>query len=291
LNWASFRSWMRDHGRATFFLIAFVLAAIGTMIGFKLHRHPGPYVGSSRFYYWWTTVSMWKSAPWTGIGLGGFATAFSFFKKGHTQTTLFAHSFVLQLLAEAGLAGVAAAVYWGGCLYRETRNHPNTDETVFPATLVAVLWFSFININLEYLLNKIIFLLVAAAWLGDRPIRSVRLRPIWALTAGLCIVGVAPFWIKLLVGSRIYTAGVQNEQRFAWANAQKNYMDAITVDPSLSDSYWRLALLDVGEWKAQHSPELLKEAVLYLDKAIYYKKDPLYFDTKKLLVSVIDRQP
>ena len=48
------------------------------------------------------------TSPLTGVGLGGYAVAFPYFKRTAGENTLFAHGVLWQMLAETGLAGVVA---------------------------------------------------------------------------------------------------------------------------------------------------------------------------------------
>ena len=66
------------------------------------------YVASMRLVYWHAAIRMFLTHPLTGIGLGGYATAFPYFKRAAGENTLFAHGLFWQILAETGLIGIVA---------------------------------------------------------------------------------------------------------------------------------------------------------------------------------------
>ena len=87
--------------------------AFGGLIGmlyfkfFAVQPEGTLYHTSDRWAYWQSAVRMWLEKPWTGVGLGGFATAYPYFKAGAQMNTLFAHSFVLQLVVNEPLRNIA----------------------------------------------------------------------------------------------------------------------------------------------------------------------------------------
>lgn len=59
-----------------------------------------------RLYYWQTALSLWKSAPLTGLGAAGYAEHYGSARVAGAGETRYAHNFVLQMLAETGLVGL-----------------------------------------------------------------------------------------------------------------------------------------------------------------------------------------
>ena len=72
--------------------------------------------GSGRLSLWQGAVEMWRSHPWTGIGIGRFQEVFPtiYSGSGFVDSYCHAHSDPLNRLAETGIMGIlGAVVLWG----------------------------------------------------------------------------------------------------------------------------------------------------------------------------------
>jgi O-antigen ligase len=62
-----------------------------------------------RVAHWWAGWRMWEDHPWTGIGIGNYATAYPNYNLAGWDDPLgHAHNFYINMGAEAGTLGFAA---------------------------------------------------------------------------------------------------------------------------------------------------------------------------------------
>jgi hypothetical protein len=266
------------------FLVFFLAAAvyIKTHHGVERAADSTYYHASSRWYYWLAALHMWERFPWTGVGLGGYATAFPHFKLGQVENTLFAHGGVPQMLSETGVFGLTAWIvlviaYVHLRLTKRAASRHTPLQRALDATLISVLFYSLLSINLDFLLNKFTFFLLLAGTLVSRPLKTYPIRPLWAVTAGLSLILLSSLWLNLLTASRLYASGVYWERQGNVLKAVDLYTSAISVEPFHADSYWQLSRLYSASYKRTHSADELSAARMYLQKAIHYKKDIRYF--------------
>jgi hypothetical protein len=262
------------------------VAVLAVVVIHKLRIHRGPYLGVSRWFYWRAGLGMWKENPWTGVGLGGYATAFPFFKVGNVQNSLFPHSAIIQMLAETGLVGVMAAAGLGVSFIRSARhvrsgNARDPWASVCEATLVTVVCFSLLSINMEYLLNKFMIGILAGSALVAPPVRVYSVKRLWIATAAVGLILLIPWWLSPLQASRLYVAGVLCEGQKDYPTAEKLFHDALSLDPSQSESYVALSHIKWESWKSGKSREAKALAEYYLKKAIYWRKDIHYLAALK----------
>ena len=77
----------------------------------------------ARWQLWKATWSIFLDHPWTGVGLHNFVLAYrpylpSSFELVDPRTTPWPHNLLLEIAAECGLIGLAAALYLVGCVAR-----------------------------------------------------------------------------------------------------------------------------------------------------------------------------
>jgi putative inorganic carbon (HCO3(-)) transporter len=82
-----------------------------------------------RVAHWWSGWRMWEDHPWTGVGIGNYATAYPAYNLAGWEDPLgHAHNFYINMGAEAGTLGLSAyliflfAALWqaGRCLFGAT---------------------------------------------------------------------------------------------------------------------------------------------------------------------------
>ena len=259
-------------------LFGIVIAIVAGVVWIKFHQPMWKryYASSDRWYYWLTAIKVWRHSPWTGVGAGGYATAFPFFRTGPIENTLFAHSFVLGWLAETGLFGAAALLIFLVAVIRLglRDSDPASDwEDVCAATLTSVLVFGVININLDYFLNRYLLALWIAAALVTRPAMDL---PIRRLPAAACAVGVflvIPFWLNLFIASRLCRAGLYFEMHGQARQAQRLYRHAIAVDASNSDGYAGLSRLAWSAYLRGKAADDREQAIVNIWQALQRRKD------------------
>lgn len=226
--------------------------------------------GTNRLYYWLAAVRMWRHNFWTGVGLGGYATAYPFFRAGPAEGTLFAHGWPFQWIAETGAFGIVALI-WFVIKYGRLRQKPGL--LVFDATLFTVLLYSLVNINMDFLLNKLMFMIFLATTLQRHKFSMYRARPLWLSTAAGVTLLIGPLWFCLFQASRLATAGLQYEQSGNLDRAKRCYGNAITLNPFEANGYWGLARIYRNDFEKRHSSESGNAALRYFKLAAQYRKD------------------
>ncbi len=282
-----FRSALREsarrHARVAALLASAAAAAVVAVVAYKLRLRTGAYVGVGRLYYWRAAVLMFLQNPWTGVGLGGYQAAYPYFRAGDggVPGTLFAHDFPLQILAETGLVGAAAALVAGGSFWRRIRAAGRTqpadpDRDAWIATLAALLCFSLTSIFLEYFLSKLLLTALLASLVGVESSRGYRLRPLWSAAGAAALVLLSVFWLRPFVAGRLLEAGLVIEKEGDLARAETLFRDAASLDPTLADADWALYLLEKNRWNSGRSPQSLRSAQSALRGALLHKKSPLF---------------
>jgi tetratricopeptide (TPR) repeat protein len=141
---------------------------------------------------------------------------------------------------------------------------------------MMILMFSLISINMEFLVNKILFVLLLGATLMQSHRPSYRTRPQWMATAGVCLVLLIPFWLNLLVASRLYAEGRACERRGNPDAAVRYYNDALSVEPFQAESSWRIFLIYSEKYKRTGSIIELSEMRSHFNQATRSKRDIHY---------------
>jgi len=264
-------SWIKMRKRVGFAVGAILLTLLAAVVVLKVRVHTGPYKGSSRYYYWYTAVRIWLAYPWTGIGLGGFATAYPYFRTPQFQSTLFVHSFPLQWLCETGILGIAGLALMVVSAWKFLAKN-----RACQAALVAVLAFSMLSINLEYLLNKILLLILLAATLRTENKTCIRIKPLWIGVFCISLWLMSPFWVRMFIGSQWVTTGLTEETSGHWPQAQASYQKAISIDPANAEAYAGLARIYRKAYHESHDTADLSRSQDYLQDAMRWKNDIRY---------------
>jgi O-antigen ligase len=76
-----------------------------------------------RVAHWWAGWRMWEDHPWTGVGIGNYATAYPTYNLAGWEDPLgHAHNFYINMGAEAGTLGLAAyLIFLGAALWQSAR--------------------------------------------------------------------------------------------------------------------------------------------------------------------------
>jgi hypothetical protein len=282
------RHYVFRYPRRTIFLLAISLIILGGMYHAKTHHREADghttasYNPGSRAVYWSTAIRMGLHVP-TGIGLGAFGTAYPFFRTGRVENTRFAHGFLLGLFAETGVPGLTAFLlfliaYGRQRLRKDTRTHRIHSLTIFDVTLGLVFLYSLISIHMDYLLNKLVFLMILGATLHPTSSPLIAPRRLWMATGGLSLILGSALWLPWLPASRHYVSGLYYEQTGETATAERLYQNAIELNPYLADAYWRLARIHMDRYAKTHSPEDTAAARRLLQNAFIYKRDTRYLN-------------
>jgi O-antigen ligase len=238
------------------------------------HAHSDSYHPQGRWAYWSAAWEMWQRHPWSGVGLGAYAAAYPFFRTPGVENTRLAHGFPIQMLAETGTAGIAA---WLLLLIQFLRLR-SRKQSIYETTLVMILVYSAISIHMDYLLNKVVFLIFVAA--AVRAVRSeeYRMPPLWIAGTGACLILASAFWLPLLPASRRYESALYYEHTGDIQKAVRLYQDAIALNPHHADSHWRMAQFYRSQYEKTRSPEDLTAAQSHMRQALHNRKDVRFID-------------
>jgi len=272
------QGWYRYHRRVIVGLAGLGIVLLIGLIMTKYRAHGGPYKESSRLYYWWVALQAWKREPWTGIGLGGYATVYPYYRSRLFQSTLYAHSFPLSWLCETGILGTLALLFFVGNANRKSADATisNSSITALEATLLSLVLFSFLGINLEYLLNQILIALIVAAWVWRRHPKSFRIKPLWVMVFSASLWLLSPFWMRQFLASQKFIHGVNSERSGNFDEAEHYYLDAISMDPLQADSYHALAMLHWHRFQMSSRIDQRQIAYRCMEEALKYHRDPIY---------------
>ncbi|MDQ6925968.1 MAG: O-antigen ligase family protein, partial [Candidatus Eremiobacteraeota bacterium] len=107
----AFFVFMQQGRRGARYALVIVGVAI-VAIGFVFNSHHDPSENFTRLSIWQAALAMIARFPLTGVGPFEFSIVYGLVRLPDAEPTAFhAHSFLLTVAAEAGLAGVAAAVF------------------------------------------------------------------------------------------------------------------------------------------------------------------------------------
>ncbi|HXS99126.1 MAG TPA: O-antigen ligase family protein [Elusimicrobiota bacterium] len=265
----------RRHRKLFAAAAAAAAALFSVIVGVKASQHVPTVLGVSRVLWWRAAARAFWSSPWTGVGAGGFATAYPFFKAGRVDGTLHAHSFYFQLLVETGAAGFLTAAFlaWRYVRSLAAGGRSGAQRRAVAATLAAILLFASIHINLEYFLNKLVLLLLLAALLTGREAPARRIKPLFLGAAAAGLLLAIPYWLALYSSSALFVSGREALASGDRAKAEALFRDALSVDPTNADSDFALASIASEKFRESGSPEALAEARSRLQDGLRQRRD------------------
>lgn len=120
---------------------------------------------------WGDTLAMFRAHPILGIGLGAFETVYPIYGRGNgTFLIQFAHNDYLQILADAGAAGGALALWFIAAIFRAFFAGLKSRDRLLSglalgagAGIFALLIHSLFDFNLQIPSNALLFLVLGAA--------------------------------------------------------------------------------------------------------------------------------
>lgn len=250
------------------------LFALAALFAFKfiqpLDGHS--YQTSGRLYFWQTAIEMFKSQPFTGIGLGGYGEAFPFFDRGLSlENTRYSHSLVFKLLAESGMLGLLAFVIWGVRYWRLPTSdvHDGTWVPLFNKSLGVLLLFSLITITSEILLIQwLTFILLAARVSVKWGLDNVAIDPSWVnrlIIQGILIIGMAgilSLWLSSMMVHRARSLLPVSIER-----AETYFDRALRINPYSADAHLGLAVVSEQTNSSDLNSKAQRSAQFHLQRA------------------------
>ncbi len=235
--------------------IAAALLCGAAVVWYKLTRNYGPggwwipaRTEMDRCDWWKTGWQMFRNRPWFGIGPGGYPSAFPAFKVGAGQSSRFAHSFPVTLLAETGVAGLTAAALFAAQWVRSCSADRSGSRRPFLIGAALFLAVTSVGLGGEYLINQLTLALFLGILVGNAP--SLAWKPRLAhvvILAALALLPV-PWLVSPLLASRLVVAAREDVAANRRDAALVHSTSAVDLDPSMPDA-WEVraaALWSVG---------------------------------------------
>ncbi len=255
---ALFEMARRNSGRAAHLRAGALLIFITALLVFKfLPAARGgifaPYASTDRLAWWAAGLRMFQDHPWLGVGLGNYPSAYLAYRAGPVQNTLFPHSFMVGLLAETGIVGMGALVFFVVAWWRQTAAARCSEEgrPYFYGLLLFFL-FSAASLGMEYLVNLEvcgIFSGIAVAVAGFRQKWKPRMSAALLVTA--LAVAAVPFIVSPFLASRNVVAGNEDLKAGNVDSALRLFSGAVDLDPLSSEAHrgWAAALRKKKDWE------------------------------------------
>jgi len=166
VGWDETKTYFQKKKKQFFSLFIFVLLGIGVLLFFKWKEFFGQTGGTlssttSRLVWWKAGWAMFLERPFFGVGLGNYGSAYLAYKETVGQNTLFAHNFLITLLAETGIAGLVSFLFLCFVFVRKGWQAALRDverKSLFLGWCLFFVFASF-NVSLEYLINLLVFFL------------------------------------------------------------------------------------------------------------------------------------
>jgi O-antigen ligase len=240
--------------------------------------HDRAYQATDRLGWWTAGIRMFLEHPLVGVGLGGYATAFPYFKPFPLLNTLYAHSMPIQLLSETGLLGGIGAAFLSLTYLRMQHTEKTLPDEfrAYRAAALTLLIFSLMSIYTEYFIGKMTFFMAIAFTLCQTPLKRFHVsRASFALTvAGIFLI--APMWYLPFRASQYHVTGLQYENAGDVEGAETAFTRAIAANPYQDESYAALARLHKRAYSRSPSPLDLAQWGQLMTLAFRYKKDAHY---------------
>ncbi len=106
--------------------------------------------------------------------------------------------------------------------------------------------------------------------------KSYDIKPLWVGLFSVSLWLLSPFWIRMLVASKTLNNGLYYENVGKLSDAHDSYITAISIDPTLADSYFACSRLYMRRFKINGAIQDYHSAVSYLTMAYHYQKNVLF---------------
>ncbi|MCG3205088.1 MAG: hypothetical protein KCHDKBKB_01805 [Elusimicrobia bacterium] len=237
-------------------LIFYKLALIYSWVGISSER-----ISTSRLDWWISVLKMCKEYPWFGVGIGNFPSAYLSFKTGPGENTLYAHGFIMQIIAEMGLAGLASVVLFSARWWALAKNQIEHNRRLIGIGLCMFLVFSLLHVSMEYLSNALacgVFLGIVVAAEKEN---GWNVRPLWSVCFVLAVFLCFPFILSPFLASRHIVDGNDYLKEKNWVLAEKHFGVARDIDGRSWEPYAGLAKVAFFQGDYKRAVEMQEEAL------------------------------
>lgn len=232
--------------------IVLLVIALGLVVWkFKFGRSP-----IDRLDWWSVAIEMFRAHPLSGVGIGNYPSAYLAYKTAPGQNTLYAHSFLLSVLAETGVVGAAALLFLlGSFLARADRHSPFYHGALF------FLIYAGVNLGTEVLSNLLALGLFMGIALANTPSAVSRPRLAIAIVAIGGALSAAPYLLSPFMASRLTVDGETYLSKGDKETAEKRFFDALKLDPRAWEPYAGLAKIAATRKDFSMAVEFQREAI------------------------------
>lgn len=262
----------------------FFLVLILVFILLLIFKFSQPEV-SNRLLWWQGALKMFLSRPLTGIGLGNFARYYPQFK---TQglSSLYAHNYYLQILAENGvfvlLSLFSVLIYF----FRSARPSDKQREKNFAiyTGITALLIHNFIDYNLAIPGVALTFWTLLGLEMKPGPDWcriNLKGKKYFLVVLTILLLIFSYYPIKFFLANRSYARGLyyfNNEKNLP--KAERELLTSLKLDPQYTPTYQVLSSVYTQYFFQDKSIEYLKSALSFIEQATRKEKNyaPYWLD-------------
>lgn len=230
--------------------------------GIVPHRiHP-----TSRLNWWMSGLKIWMDHPWLGVGIGNYPSAYLAYKTGSGQNTLYAHSFLIQILSETGLIGFSAIFLFLFQCFRRMKTCISEQKKPLFAGLIILLLYSLIQISFEYLSHLMLLGLTMGILVGhSNSDRTWVPRIPWKILIAVTGACALPYIVSPFLASRLWVDGNNFLLEKKYDLASERFRSALVLDGRSWESYWGLAQIATVQGE-------IDSAILYSRQALSQNK-------------------
>jgi len=262
-------------------IVSLTVFSIALFMKFGPGRDPS-YIADSRLGWWKAGIRMFFAHPWVGIGLGAYGTAFPFFKPLVAQNTLYAHSFPVQIVSEIGLIGLVGVLLIVGVSWFRLSSQPSptSESRTYLATLLMLLTFSLTTIFMEYLISKLMLVMVLSLALSSSSFKGFSISANCVRWSTIALILLIPTWYLPFYSSQFDALGLKYEITGQFSEAQKSFEQAYALNPYEDDSCRGLARLSMHRYEISHSLLDISRSLLWANAALQLKQITLSYSEK-----------
>lgn len=226
----------------------------------------------------WASVSLWMALkhPFLGVGPGGFAEAFLYFKKGSFQNTLYAHNMLFQMVGEIGIIGTVIFIL---LLYKILLVGLKDKSSLSRILLVGLLSFILKNMwDYGFSIPANAFMLwfwsglLVSLHIKQTPLKISIISKSALIINIVIIVLLVPCVIKPFMISREVATGYFDVQERNYQKAISHFNKAIFRGPLFPEAYFGLSQVYYTQYLERRRIIYIELSIIYTEKAILYSK-------------------
>jgi hypothetical protein len=223
-------------------------------------------VEPDRWAWWRSALRMWLDNPWWGVGPGAFGEAYPGYRADPWgQNSLYAHNMILEMLAERGILGTGAFLWF--FLFLGLRTTKARKLSVPLIGLVGFLVFNLVHVGFSFPSLAWSFWALSGYLWGEMRQGEEEVQPIgaprrlWALGHLLLWAGVGVFSYRLFQADRCLA-----QARIAWAGRDIRRADALIEEglrwnPREPELYSLRAALDGAGRRWEKARESIAQSI------------------------------